>query len=233
MDIILALLLFSQVLSLCILVWGVLVYIRLCRGVAIVQKIVKRSIKMNIDDLLFDDERVDPAAAVPSQAAADPPSPTDVGRKRSSLAAQVSGGFRLSFKGKNVTPEMVDAMSEAEVEELHARMEARIGAAMSKSIGSTMIRLYTNVTASLLSIPPEEMPRLAKELEENPLVNNFLQNFSCGLYHRFGMYLAPFAAATITANYCDWNSVVGRSPDQAISGATELDCEPQVNTDNQ
>jgi hypothetical protein len=70
MDIILALLLFSQILSLCILAWGVLVYIRVCRGVAIVQNIVKRSIKMNIDDILFDDERVDPAAAVPSQAAA-------------------------------------------------------------------------------------------------------------------------------------------------------------------
>jgi hypothetical protein len=135
MDIILALLLFSQILSLCILAWGVLVYIRVCRGVAIVQNIVKRSIKMNIDDILFDDERVDPAAAVPSPAAAGPP-PTDVGRKRASLAAQVSGGFRLSFKGKNVTPELVDAMSDAEVEELHARMEARIGAAMSKSIGS-------------------------------------------------------------------------------------------------
>jgi hypothetical protein len=45
-----------------------------------------------------------------------------------------------------VTPELVDAMSEAEVEELHARMEARIGAAMSKSIGSIIIRLYTRVT---------------------------------------------------------------------------------------
>jgi hypothetical protein len=73
MDIIHALLLFSHVLSLCILVWGVLVYIRVCRGVAIVQNIVKRSIKMNIDDILFDDERVDPAAAVPSPAAAGPP----------------------------------------------------------------------------------------------------------------------------------------------------------------
>jgi hypothetical protein len=70
-------------------------------------------------------------------------------------------------------------------------------------------------------------------LEEDPLVNNFLQYFSCELYHRFGMYLAPLAAAAITAKYCDWNSVAGRSPDQTINGATELDCEPQVNTDDQ
>jgi hypothetical protein len=65
--------------------------------------------------------------------------------------AQISGGNRFSFKRKNVTPELVDAMDDAEVEELNARMEARLGAAMSKSLGSSIIRLYTSVVSTLLS----------------------------------------------------------------------------------
>jgi hypothetical protein len=123
-------------------------------------------------------------------------------------------------------------MSDAEVEELHARMEARIGAAMSKSIGSIIIRLYTRATEHL--IPPKERPHFTKELEEDPLINNFLQYIGCELYHHFGMYLAPLAAAAITVKYCDWNSDAGRSPaPTTINGATELDCGPQVNTDDQ
>jgi hypothetical protein len=110
----------------------------------------------------------------------------------------------------------------------------RIGADTIKSLKSTGIRLYTRAAASLLSISPEEMPRLAKELEEDPLIHNFLQNIGCELYHRFGMYLAPLAAATITAEHCDWNSDAGRSSaPPIINGATELDCGPQVNTDDQ
>jgi hypothetical protein len=235
MDITLILLLFSQILSLYILSWGVVIYITVSRRLSIVHNIVKRNIKMNIEDVLFDDERADPSAAVPSPAVAGLSlAPTDIGKKRARLAAQISGGFRLSFKGKNVTPELVDAMSDAEVEELNARMEARLGAAMSKSLGSTIIRLYTGAAASLLSISPEEMPRLAKELEEDPLIHNFLQNIGCELYHRFGMYLAPLAAAAITTKHCDWNSDAGRSSTMTIiNGATELDCGPQVNTDDQ
>jgi hypothetical protein len=233
MDIILALLLFSQLLSLCILAWGVLVYIRLCRGVAIVKNIVKRNIKMDLDALLFADELAGPAAAGPSPGAGGALPPADVCRKRSSLATRVSGGFRLSYRGKNVTPEMVDVMSEAEVEELHTRMEARIGAAMCKSTGSTIIRLYTNVISPILSIPPEKVPDLAKELKEDPLVDNFLQNVSCWLYSRFGPYLAPLSGVAITAKYCDWDNILGRSQEKATSVATELERAPQVNTSDQ
>jgi hypothetical protein len=231
MDIILMLLLFSQLISLCILVCGILAYIRLYRRVVNAQNIVKRYIKMDLDALLFADELED--AVVPSPGAGGALPPADVCRKRSSLATRVSGGFRLSYRGKNVTPEMVDAMSDAEVEEIHSRMEARIGAAMCKSTGSTIIRLYTNVISPILSIPPEKVPDLAKELKEDPLVDNFLQNLSCWLYNRFGPYLAPLSGVAITAKYCDWDSVLGRSQEKATSVATELECEPQVNTDNQ
>lgn len=146
--------------------------------------------------------------------------------------AQISGGNRFSFKRKNVTPELVDAMDDAEMAELNARMEARLGAAMSKSLGSSIIRLYTSVVSTLLSVSPEEIPSLTKELEEDPLIRNCLQTTCCELYHRFGRYLAPLAAAAITAKHCDRNSDASRSSDGSqlsfltfVDGTTtELDC---------
>ena len=47
----------------------------------------------------------------------------------------------MMFKGQTVTTERIDAMEDAEIEELHARYEARLGAAMSKSLGSSLLRV--------------------------------------------------------------------------------------------
>jgi len=47
----------------------------------------------------------------------------------------------MMFKGQTVTTERIDAMEDAEIEELHARYEARLGAAMSKSLVSSLLRV--------------------------------------------------------------------------------------------
>jgi len=51
----------------------------------------------------------------------------NINKQRARLAAQVSGGRKMTFKGHAVTPERIDAMEDAEIEELHARYEARLG----------------------------------------------------------------------------------------------------------
>ena len=56
-------------------------------------------------------------------------------RKRARLAALVCGGqaraaLGASFKGRPLTTERIDAMEDAEVEELHTRYEARLGTAV-------------------------------------------------------------------------------------------------------
>jgi len=56
----------------------------------------------------------------------------------------------MMFKGQTVTPEHIDAMEDAEIEELHARYGARLGAAMSKSLGSSLLRMYASVVSMLL-----------------------------------------------------------------------------------
>jgi len=78
---------------------------------------------------------------------------TAINKQRARLAAQVSRGQKMTFKGHAVTPERIDAMEDAEIEELHARYEARFVAAMSKSLGSSLLHIYASLAAMLLPLP--------------------------------------------------------------------------------
>jgi len=91
-----------------------------------------------------------------------------------------------------------------EIEELHARYEARLGAAMSKSLGSSLLLLYANVASKFLPLPPSRQPELVADLEQDPFVSSALESACCELYYRYGMYLAPLTTALTTAKHCDW-----------------------------
>jgi len=61
----------------------------------------------------------------------------------------------MTFKGPAVTTERIDAMEDAEIEELHARYEARLDAAMSKSLGSSLMHMYASIASMLYPyLPP-------------------------------------------------------------------------------
>jgi hypothetical protein len=85
------------------------------------------------------------------------------------LAAQIPGGSGSRSRGI-VTPELVDTMEDAEVEELRARVEARLCEAKSKSFGSILLRPYATVVPTVLPLPPERQNALVKEFEEDPFV---------------------------------------------------------------
>ena len=73
----------------------------------------------------------------------------------------------MTFKGHTVTPERIDAMEDAEIEELHARHEARLGAAMSKSLGSSRLHMYASMASMLLPLPPSRQLQLVADLEQD------------------------------------------------------------------
>jgi len=98
-------------------------------------------------------------------------------RKRARLAALACGGqaraaVGASFKLRPLTTERIDAMEDAEVEELHTRYEARLGTAMSKSLGSSLLRLYASAAARFLPLPPSRQPELVADLEQDPFVSS-------------------------------------------------------------
>ena len=121
---------------------------------------------------------------------------------RERLAALAAGGRARQYLGKALSVDQVDNMEEEEVEKLYGRYEARLGAAMTKTLGTAALQLYTSVASMLLPIPPEEQPELLSELVSDPFVEHAVSGATCELYHRFGMYLAPLTAGLTTLRHC-------------------------------
>jgi len=186
-----------QVATFCLLVYIVRLHVRARRVANILSK---RYVNMDCDDLLrslIDDESPPVAPAAPVEAVAD------VVKKRARLAALTAGGqLKMSFKGHTLSVERVDSMTDAEIEELHTRYEARLGVAMSKSLGSSLLRMYANVASMVFPLPPERLPDLVADLENDPFVSSALNSACCQLYFRYGFYLAPLSAALTTAKHC-------------------------------
>ena len=193
-------------LSQVVIVCGVIYMVCCCVKVKRTFLLFKRLTNMDCEELLEDLLAEPRERPVAPQTSAEQHAP-DVSRKRARLAALACGGHAMHFKGRPVTSERIDTMEDTEIEELNARYEARLGAAMSKSLGSSLLRLYANAASKLLPLPPSRQPELVADLEQDPFVSSALQSACCELYYRYGMYLAPLTAALTTAKHCDWSHV--------------------------
>ena len=60
---------------------------------------------------------------------------------------------------------------------------------MVKSLGKSIINMYSMGPCSVLGIPNQEA--LHVDLENEPFLNSALQRFTCELYYRFSLFLAP------------------------------------------
>ena len=136
---------------------------------------------------------------------------------RERLAALCAGGRAWQYLGKALSVDQVDNMEDEEVEKLYGRYEARLGAAMTKTLGAAALQLYTSVASMFLPIPPEEQPELLAELESDPFVEHAVSSATCEMYHRFGMYLAPVTAALTTLRHCRFGHGVHRDDTDVTS----------------
>jgi len=123
---------------------------------------------------------------------------------RERLAALAAGGQAKQYMGKALTTGQIDELNEVEVEQLYARYEARLGAAMTKTLGQAAIQLYAVAAGRFLPIPPENQPTLVADLEADPFVSHAISSVTCELYLRYGMFLAPFTAALATVKNCQF-----------------------------
>ena len=145
-------------------------------------------------------EGVLPAAAP----AATPEEKERVQKHRERLAAIAAGvqagQYGLTVRGK--TADQIEALDNTEIEKLYARYEARLGAAMTKTLWSAALQLFAGVAAMFL--PIENQPGLIADLESDPFVGLALSSTTWKLYHRYGMYLAPLTAALTTLKHCQF-----------------------------
>ena len=76
---------------------------------------------------------------------------------------------------------------------------------MTKSLGKSVINLYSNVACSVLGVGNQQ--DLRNDLECDPFLNTAMQRFTCDLYYRFGSFLAPVSVGIITSKHNAKNSV--------------------------
>ena len=70
---------------------------------------------------------------------------------------------------------------------------------MVKSLGKSIIDMYSMGACSVLGITNQE--GLSEDLENDPFLNSALQRFTCDLYNRFGLFLAPLSVGIITSRH--------------------------------
>ena len=85
------------------------------------------------------------------------------------------------------------------MEKLFNNYEAKLSGQMVKSLGHSIINMYSMGACAELGISNQDT--LNKDLENNPFLNTALQRFTCELYYRFSSSLAALSVGIITSRH--------------------------------
>ena len=125
----------------------------------------------------------------------------DVRDKRERLVACVLSGNSKMYLGKEYTEEQINKMDCNDVNTFLNRYESVLSSQMTKSLGKSVINLYSNIACSGLGVGNQQ--ELSTDLECDPFLNTAMQRFTCDLYYRFGALLAPISVGIITGKHCE------------------------------
>ena len=85
------------------------------------------------------------------------------------------------------------------MEKLFINYEAKLSGQMVKSLGRSIINMYSIGACAALGISSQDA--LSEDYENDPFLNSALQRFTCELYYRFGSFLAPLSIGLITSRH--------------------------------
>ena len=119
----------------------------------------------------------------------------DVRDKRERLVACVLSGNSKMYLGKEYTEQQINEMDCNHINTLLNRYE-------SKSLGKSVINLYSNLACSVLGVGNQQ--ELSTDLECDPFLNTAMQRFTC---YQFGALLAPVSVGIITGKHYAKNSI--------------------------
>ena len=97
---------------------------------------------------------------------------------------------------------------------------------MTKSLGKSIINLYSNMACSVLGVGNQQ--ELSTKLECDPFLNTAMQRFTCDLYHQCGALLAPVSVGIITGKHYAKNSIT-KLNDRSDNGT----CDPAARNHNE
>ena len=92
------------------------------------------------------------------------------------LECVLTGNSKL-YLGKVYTEEQLTKLSEEEVEKLFKNYEAKLSGQIVKSLGHSIINMYSMGACAALGISNQEA--LSKDLENDPFLSSALQRFTC------------------------------------------------------
>ena len=119
--------------------------------------------------------------------------------KHQQLLECIFTGNSKLYLGKVYTEDQLPKLSEEEVEKLFNNYEAKLSGQMVKSLGKSIINMYSMGACSVLGIT--NLDALSENLENDLFLNSDLQRFTCELYYRFGSFLAPLSVGIITSRH--------------------------------
>ena len=146
----------------------------------------------------------------------------DVRDKRERPVACLLSGNSKMYLGKEYTEEQINKMDCNDVNMLLNRYESVLSAQMTKSLGKSIINLYSNIACSVRGVGNQQ--DLSTNLECDPFLNTAMQRFTCDLYYQFGTLLAPVSVGIITGKHYAKNS---------ITKLNDRTCDPATRNCNQ
>ena len=114
------------------------------------------------------------------------------------LECVLTGNSKL-YLGKAYTEDQLAKFSEEEVEKLFNNYEAKLSGQMVKSLGHSIINMYSMGACAVLGISNQDA--LSEDRESDLFLSSALQRFTCELYYRFSSFLAPLSVGIITSRH--------------------------------
>ena len=142
----------------------------------------------------------------------------DVRDKRERLVACVLSGNSKMYLGKEYTEQQINEMDYNSISTLLNRYESVLSSQMTKSLGKSVINLYSNLACSLPGVGNQQ--ELSTDLECDPFLNTAMQRFTCDLYYWLGALLAPISVGIITGKHYAKNSIT-KLNDRSNSGTCD------------
>jgi hypothetical protein len=119
-------------------------------------------------------------------------------KKQKLLECVMTGNSKL-YLGKIYTEEQINKLTSEEIDKLFNLYESKLSSLMVKSLGKSIINMYSLGACSILGINNQDA--LTNDLENDPFLNSALQRFTCDLYYRFGYLISPFTVGLITSKH--------------------------------
>ena len=135
-----------------------------------------------LDQLANLEKNVDSEVTKPKRSRKKKPDPkineveeSDVREKREKLVACVLSGNTKQYLGKEYTEQQINEMACTNVNTLLNRHESVLSAQMTKSLGKSVINLYSNIACSVLGVGNQQ--DLSNDLECDPFLNTVKVRF--------------------------------------------------------